>query len=212
MRSAKRPAKPTDAPSGSMSGPLCAEDLKDDIAAVERRSAVLKREIKFLELEMAQRDQQARAEAAAAALRPDEQRREEAKAAREAEAAALRTLRQQLAQARQVLRRRCEEEDALRSANPNVNLAEMVERGAGEYFDDTRKLRLALREQKNAAQGAPAVGTPMHKMREEEAKIKRTVTALRREVDALAADHAVADEYRRSLRDALHDAGEGQQD
>ena len=66
---------------------------------VERRTRALMREIKFLEVEQAQRQQQALAAAASVALRPEEQRRAEANAARDAESATLRQLRQQAVQA-----------------------------------------------------------------------------------------------------------------
>ena len=189
------------------------EALAEELAAVEKCSRELKRELRALEKGLSDR-----AGAASAAPATPEQRLAEMRAMRTAETAALGKLRQQISQARHTLRSKMQEEAALREATPTdgetdaaarhraqgVAIASIVEREADTYFKELGQKRRAMHEVQEAAHGAPPAGSALRDLQLQERQLKAQVADLRANVEALDVEKAIAEEY----RDALHAAND----
>jgi len=102
-------------------------------------------------------------------------------------AAQLKTLEQQVEKARAKLQEG-RQELAILLEDKRVKLAAVVESSVDGYYTESRDLKQSMHEQEVVSTGVAPPGSRLHKLRDEEAKLRRGLKERRRELAAISAE------------------------
>ena len=102
--------------------------------------------------------------------------------------AQLKNLERQLAKGQAKLQERKKELAELLVGDKRVKLAAAVERSVDSYYSESRDLNQSTHEQEVTATGIAPPGSKLHKLREEEARLRRDLKERRRELAAVSAE------------------------